>query len=348
MLADRTIARSGVTPPNSLLRWAQTTPGAGHAARRLYRELVSPQEREQRAAWAREVFERSDGVPFWPNAQFDGPVVINPEDAKYVLAHPHLIRSLVALRSDTSWLSELLYKAVTTRNVAAIKMLVSDDPARAPPSRDALFDATRFGFFEEALILLDHGYGPTLKSYKRGMVAVLFAVEREMDGQPTFPDADLALVPSVIARIARTWPTGGDYGSNELERIGREIATRMQPDQFAELRANELRPIVSGVLLKLINRLSLNPTDDAAIAQAQLWMLADLRGAARAAVLSVRRDHWMLVFSLGLADLLYDDGRVEITPTDVIFHEDANGLDAAVSRAVPEVDTWAATKQVDE
>lgn len=95
-----------------------------------------------------------------------------------------------------------------------------DRPTPSGLVHNALFEAIKNGHFEVALMLLKHGYGPTLRTYRRGMVAVSCAVAVELDGEPTFPEANLALLPSLIARIAQTHPDDAASGFLELQRVG--------------------------------------------------------------------------------------------------------------------------------
>jgi len=128
----------------------------------------------------------------------------------------------------------------------------------------------------------------------------------------------------------------------------------MQPSEFGVLSGTDaLWPIVSGALTKLIRRVGLafNAQQvEESLAEIPLWMMADIRGAARAAVLAVREPMYILiVFRSGMADLLYANQQVHITATHVIFNDPATGLESAAQRYMqPEVDAWAATKAVAE
>jgi len=323
--ANRSIARSGVRPPNSLLRWAQTTPGAGHAARRLYRDLPG-REREQRATWAREVFSRSQARS-----------EIAQADVMDALDSPHLIRSLVALRRDTSWLRWLLDAAAEAGDRRAVEMLVLDDPPRAPPSEHAVELAARHGHFDLALMLLDRSYG--VRNRMHGVLAVQAGCRRR--------HVDLSRVAPLVLRIIQdTEPMYGGC-TKLLESIGASVAGTIDPAafQFKQLADHEhclFAEIVFGAVLAMLQRAS---ESDAAMARLQLWMVSDPQAATRAAghliELPAARD---AMLASGLLDMAYDAGYVNITNSDIVLNHSV-----LVWRGMfPELGAWAATKEAAE
>jgi len=322
-LASRSIARSGVTQPSALLRWAQTTPGAGHAARRLYRDLP-PREREQRATWARDVLSRSQTRS-----------EIAQGDVEYALANPHLIRSLVALRRDTSWLRWLLDAAAEAGDRRAVEMLVLDDPPRAPPSEHAVELAARHGHFDLALMLLDRSYG--VRSRRLGLLAVQAGCRRHVD---------LSRVAPLVLRILQdTAPMQGCTAF--LESIGASVAGTIDPAafQFKQLADHEhclFAEIVFGAVLAMLQRAA---ESEAAMARLQLWMVSDPKAATRAAghmmYLPAARD---AMLASGLLDMAYDAGYVNITNSDIVLNDSV-----LVWRGMfPQLGAWAATKDVAE
>jgi len=354
VLADRAIAASDFTQPNALLRWAESTPGAGHAARRLYRGLVAPQDREMRAKWAREVRSRCQQV--WPQEQNTEPEIsMDARDVEDALANPRLIRTLVALQPDTAWLSELLDAALQDGNRVAVDMLLFDDPTRAPPSGYAIELAARHGDFDLALKLVELSYRPVDRAVGLGGVVGGLA---QLPSGPRWPHADLQLVaPLVVAIVRGTQPM--DLRSavpSYLRSIGVAVAHAVDPAAFEQLLVDDdgsFEDVVCGAVSRTLYVAATSSTPEsraAAIARLQLWMVSDAGAAANAAHTAVARRHMRAtIVASGLADMLHAAGFVEITDTDVIFTspeypESANGR--IVMRAIsPELDEWAATLQ---
>jgi hypothetical protein len=350
VLANRSTERSGV-PPAELLSWADRTPGAGHAARRLARQAGVA---EQRADWARGVYNRA--------LQRDQR--ITQGDVKVALDNPHLVRWLVAVRPDMYWMESLFDQAVIAGNLAAVAMML-EDPWRAPPRNDEFTRAARLGHFDIALMFLANGYRPTRMAGEpvgqprvpparaRCMEPVLEGVEKAI-----MTRADLRGVPPLVVHIvgcsAPPAPTRGflsdvlphDLCTNMMFTVGlvaNYSDPAIGPAAFSELDGADADAAAYGAVDQLLDRRWSSPAERADwLARLRPWMAHSVQATARVAVKKLlHRGKADTIVESGMADVLREAGFVDVGHSSVTFRNGA-GRSVDVSRAdSPAIDAWA-------
>jgi len=304
--------------------------------------------------WAQGVYLRT-----FPSAIRRGRRVITAGDMTDVFAAPQLIQPLVALRHDTTWLAGLIDAAAQAGNQAVVDALVRD-PQRAPPSDRAVAHAVYNGHLEIAMLLLDRGYPPPSDG--------LWELAHRMDWRTADPRLLVPLLARIIPNAAND-PGGMDddntddesshaEGSEDeitdedvrrferaaapLEFIGARIALTINPAALgsAGLGGDDLGALAYGAVRHLIRY-----DHDAAPTMLPEWAAVDLAATARATRSEIAGDSLRMpevVLTSGLADVLLDNGLVDVTTTSVTFR-DFGGNTATVQRSrFPKLDQWAA------
>lgn len=277
------------------LRWALRTPGAGNTSRHLLRRHPAADDDEQ-------VQRRARHPQVDPNAVM--------YDVSPYLADPGLIRPLLELSPDTTWLAPMLERAVSELNLPAVNMLVNDMPWRAPSIRPT------------ANVL-----------YPMSITLKRLLADRDTRAKvgPQVTRAVIRLLPMVLQRLTVFEST------HDLLPIGAMLAMWLDPEETVAT-CEEFPLALDSLLVGVARTLVMAREVDRVGLWAPLMPMESILDVVYLMLGTFTRR----VIASGLLDRAFAAGHVSVTLSHVALHRSRGSPVTKFSREHPDIDAWAA------
>ena len=254
------------------------------------------------------------------------------------LTRTPLVVALVSIPVDAAWLWPMVDAAIDAGNRDAVEVMISDR-WRPPHSLSYAASAARSGHLDIAMTLLDYGYdfATSTDTTRTTMIRHVLRGIRRLTSEPVDRINWILLAPLVVRIInAYPLPPGRD---DDLAEIGFRVAQRINPAAFT-LGHNDLASLAFGAVDRLLQAVSVD--EPGSLDLLRSWSEVDVQTTVQATIRSMRMMPQMIsvVLVTGLADLMFDNGRVMITHNSVTF-TDYDGHSARFERAdLPALDSW--------